>query len=95
MDVTSVLKTLPEVMMLIPGCAGSVVSSTSLLTGLLHKAWVAVLGGSCFCAALQLFIHIFKIHGQNSESRLILRRNVVLKELKKKTNPIQTQQRIA
>lgn len=39
MDVTSVLKMLPEVMMLVPGCAGTVVSSTSLLTGLLHKEW--------------------------------------------------------
>lgn len=59
MDVTSVLKTLPEVMTLIPGCAGTVVSSTSLLAGLLHKEWTGVLGGSWLCAALQLFIHIF------------------------------------
>lgn len=59
MDVTSVLKTLPEVMTLVPGCAGTVVSSTSLLTGLLHKEWTGDVGGSRLCAALQLFIHIF------------------------------------
>lgn len=58
MDVTSVLKMLPEVMMLIRGCAGTVVS-TSLLTGLLHKEWVAVLLCSWLCAALQLFVHFF------------------------------------
>lgn len=59
MDVTSVLKMLPEVMMLVAGCAGPVVSSTSLLTGLLHKEWMAVRGCSWLCAALQLFVHIF------------------------------------
>lgn len=58
MDVTSVLKTLPEVMTLVPGCADSVVSSTSLLPGLLHKAGT-VLGGSWLCAALLLLVHIF------------------------------------
>lgn len=60
MDVTSVLKTLSKVMMLVPGCAGTVVSSTSLLTGLLHKEWMSVLGCSWLCAALQPFVHIFK-----------------------------------
>lgn len=72
MDVTRVLKMLSEVIMLVAGCAGAVVSNTSLLTGLLHKEWVAVLGCSWLCVALQLFVHIFlKMDGHNSQSSLI------------------------
>lgn len=94
MDVTSVLKTLPEGMMLVPGCAGTVVSSTSLLTGLLHKEWVAVLACSCLCAALQLFVHFFLKNGLSEFSeRFDFKRKCWAEGIKK--SPIQTQQRIA
>lgn len=80
MDVTSVLKMLPEVMMLVPGCAGTVVSSTSLLTGLLHKEWRVP---AFVLLSNFLFTFFFLMDCQNSQSSLISKGNVELKELKK------------
>lgn len=68
MDVTSVLKTLPEVMTLVPGCAGTVVSSTSLLTGLLHKEWTGVLGGfPALCCSPAFYSHFLNGWSEFSE----------------------------